>query len=190
MPRPLPLVVSLAFPFSALVAAVPAAAAPSPAKTAAHLAAARPTLPQARQQQLAAIESALATSALDPASIDAVARRVVGAVPAAKLASFELIALSDLVVQREADVRAKSRALADALDKRGALLTQVTAAQQAGQSTSALLSQLDAASDLSDADSMALQMLMTNYSTLLQAISNILKTDQDAESAIVGNIKQ
>jgi hypothetical protein len=43
--------------------------------------------------------------------------------------------------------------------------------------------------DLSDIGSTELQMLMTNYSTLLQALSNIEKTIQDMRDANVQNLK-
>jgi hypothetical protein len=48
---------------------------------------------------------------------------------------------------------------------------------------------LDSMNDLSDMGSTELQMLMTNYSTLLQALSNIEKTIQDMEDANLQYLK-
>ncbi len=44
-------------------------------------------------------------------------------------------------------------------------------------------------SDMSDMDSMRLQMLMDRRSKLLDAMSNVMKSTSDTQSAIIGNLK-
>jgi hypothetical protein len=62
--------------------------------------------------------------------------------------------------------------------------SQITIAAKQLQNT------LDSMNDLSDQSSASLQMTMTNYSTLLQAFSNLEKTTAATAGATAGNIKQ
>jgi hypothetical protein len=62
--------------------------------------------------------------------------------------------------------------------------------QQVQARISKLQNTPNSASDLNDEDSTELQMIMANYTTLLQALSNIQKIIEDMNESNVQNLKQ
>jgi hypothetical protein len=166
---------------------------PVPPQQIALYAQAKAHLPPATRAKLQAIEPAILARIKssphgDPAAIArAGVAPAAGSAPGSDAGSLAYIVLVDAANENSGDISAKISAMQNASGQKQTLRDQAGATRSPLPSPSA---KSNALSDVSEQDSMQLQMMMSTRNDLLQAISNLEKSVGDTQNAIISNMKQ